>query len=47
MPEHGDGLRARGHEVEVLAGHAPMASSTNPPYVHRTLALRGLTGRPP
>jgi glycogen(starch) synthase len=36
-----DGLRTRGHEVEVLAGHAPMASYDDPPFVHRTLALRG------
>jgi glycogen(starch) synthase len=35
------GLRARGHDVEVLAGHAPMASPNDPPYVHRVLALRG------
>jgi glycogen(starch) synthase len=36
-----DGLRTRGHDVEVLAGHAPMASYGDPPYVHRALALRG------
>ena len=36
-----EGLRARGHDVEVLAGHAPMASYGDPPYVHRVLALRG------
>jgi glycogen(starch) synthase len=36
-----DALRVRGHDVEVLAGHAPMATSSDPPYVHRALALRG------
>jgi glycosyltransferase involved in cell wall biosynthesis len=36
-----DALRLRGHDVEVLAGHAPTASSGDPPYVHRALALRG------
>ena len=36
-----DGLRVRGHDVAVLAGYAPMASYSDPPYVHRALALRG------
>jgi glycogen(starch) synthase len=36
-----DGLRARGHEVEVLAGHAPIASYGDRPFVHRGLVLRG------
>jgi glycosyltransferase involved in cell wall biosynthesis len=36
-----EGLRARGHEVEVLAGHAPLVSYDDPPYVHRVFALRG------
>jgi glycosyltransferase involved in cell wall biosynthesis len=35
-----DGLRAREHNVEVLAGHAPLASYGDPPHVHRVLALR-------
>jgi glycogen(starch) synthase len=35
------GLRARGHDVQVLASHAPMDSRADPSYVHRVLSLRG------
>src|SRR5262245_61158299 len=34
-------LRDRGHIVEVLASHAPMATPDDPPWLHRVLALRG------
>ncbi len=35
------GLHARGHHVEVLAGHAPIASYDDPYWVHRVLDVRG------
>jgi hypothetical protein len=34
-------LRDRGHVVEVLASHAPMATPDDPPWLHRVMALRG------
>ncbi len=34
------GLRDRGHVVEVLATHAPIATPDDPPWLHRVLTLR-------
>jgi glycogen(starch) synthase len=33
-------LHTRGHQIEVLVGHAPIATSEEPPYLHRALVLR-------
>ena len=41
VPKHSRRAACAGHEVEVLAGHAPMALYGDPPYVHRALTLRG------
>jgi len=34
------GLRAIGHDVEVLAAHAPFATPDDPAWVHRALSMR-------
>ncbi len=41
------GLHARGHHVEVLAGHAPIASYDDPYWVHRVLDVRGFDAAAP
>ena len=41
------GLRDRGHVVEVLASHAPIATPDDPPWLHRVMALSGFDPVPP
>lgn len=36
-------LRERGHEVEVLASHAPVDTRSDPPWLHRQFALRAFS----
>ncbi len=37
------GLRQRGHEVEVLASHAPVPTDDDPPWLYRDFSLRAFS----
>ena len=36
-----EGLRDRGHDVDVLTSCAPVSTNDDPPWVHRAMALKG------